>query len=656
MKFLGIDTGGTFTDFVYYDGTALHIHKVLSTPGRPEQAILQGIRELAIDSRAVRLIHGSTVATNALLEGKVVPTAYISNRGLKDVLTIGRQARAELYNLSPGPVKPPVPEELCFELDARLSAAGGELRPVAAEQLAQLVARLQALGVEAVAINMLFSFRDPSQERQIAAAMPETVFVSCSSEVLPEYREYERGIATWINAGLGPLMHRYLDRLKAAMDKTPISIMQSTGGTVDAANASRRAVHLLLSGPAGGLAGAREIGRLSGRDRLLTFDMGGTSTDVALIEGEIRLTTEGSVGPYPVAVPMVDMHTIGAGGGSMAYLDQGGLLQVGPQSAGADPGPACYGRGGRHLTVTDANLILGRLPGQAMLGGNLRLDTRAAHRAAATLAEVLGMTVQQTAEGVIRLANEHMARALRVISVQRGIDIKNHTLMSFGGAGGLHVCALAELMNMRNAMVPVHGGVLSALGMLVAPRQRLLSQTLNEPLDNLSEAGLNAIFAALENDGIAALLTEGLEADAITSYRTMDIRYRGQSYTLEIPWHSPQQSAHNFHSEHRRIYGHAMELPVELVNVRVKVQAPPPPVKIHAVSAQRAADIKPFDTVDVYGISRKVPCFQRAILPAGWKIQGPAIILEAVATTLIEPDWTVEIDYCGNLLLHKGYL
>jgi N-methylhydantoinase A len=651
VKLLGVDTGGTFTDFVYYDGTALRIHKVLSTPERPEQAILQGIRELGVDPREIALIHGSTVATNALLEGKGVPTAYVTNRGLKDVLTIGRQARAGLYNLSPRPVKPPVPEELCFELDARLSAAGEELQALDPAQLAALAASLVRRGVEAVAVNMLFSFRDPSQERQIAAALPETLFVSRSSEVLPEYREYERGIATWINASLGPLMHRYLDRLKASLDKTPVSIMQSTGGTVDAAHAGRRAVHLLLSGPAGGLAAAREIGRVSSREKLLTFDMGGTSTDVALIEGDIRLTTEGRIGAYPVAVPMVDMHTIGAGGGSLAYLDEGGLLQVGPESAGADPGPACYGRGGRQATVTDANLVLGRLPGRAALGGNLRLDVEAARRAVAALAGPLGMTVEQAAEGVIRLANEHMAQALRVISVQRGVDVKDHTLLSFGGAGGLHVCALARLMNMRNAMVPVHGGVLSALGMLVAPRQRLLSKTVNERLDNLSQAGLDRMFEELLSGSIAELTSEGLPARTIIGHRSVDLRYRGQSYTLEIPWHTQRQTANDFHAAHQQAYGHAMDLPVELVNLRVKVQAPPPPVTIPALNA-RAADVKPSDMVDIYGMGRAMPCFQRSHLPAGWKFHGPAVILESVATTLIEPDWRAEVDRCGNLLLH----
>ncbi|HEX7028097.1 MAG TPA: hydantoinase/oxoprolinase family protein [Gammaproteobacteria bacterium] len=656
MKFLGVDTGGTFTDFVYYDGAALHIHKVLSTPEQPENAILQGIRDLAIDPAEVQLIHGSTVATNALLEGKGVRTAYITNRGLKDLLTIGRQARAGLYDFSPAPVKPPVAAELCFELDARLSAAGEELQPLAAEQLAELAAQLRAQAVEAAAINMLFSFRDSAQERQIAAVLPDELFVSLASEVLPEYREYERGIATWINASLGPLMHRYLGRLKAALKSTPISIMQSTGGTADAASAGRRTVHLLLSGPAGGLAGAREIGRLSHRNRLLTFDMGGTSTDVALIEGEIRLTTEGRIGAYPVAVPMVDMHTIGAGGGSIAWLDPGGLLQVGPESAGANPGPACYGRGGRHFTVTDANLILGRLPAEAALGGNLHLDAGVARRAAATLAGSLDMTIEQVAEGVIRLANEHMAQALRVISVQRGIDVKNHTLVSFGGAGGLHVCALAELMNMRQAMVPVHGGVLSALGMLVAPRQRLLSRTVNESLECLSEAGLNKLFETLVSDGIAELVAEGQDARAITIHRSVDLRYRGQSYTLEIPWHSTGQSADDFHIAHQRTYGHAMDLPVELVNARVKVQAPPPPVTIPALTpltAQQTTAITPFEFVDVHGVNGKAPCFQRSTLPPGWKFYGPAIVLESVATTLITPDWTVEVDYCGNLLLHK---
>ena len=470
MKLLGVDTGGTFTDFVLYDGNTLRIHKVLSTPEYPERAILQGIRDLDLNDQSFRLIHGSTVATNALLENKGVRTAYISNCGLEDVLAIGRQARSRLYVLSSPMQIPPVPFEHCIGVDVRVSAGGDEITSLRADAVSELVTQLKSLDVEGVAINLLFSFKNAKHEQTIASALGKNWFVTCSSEVLAEYREYERGIATWINASLGPLMQNYLTRLSEELPNTHVTVMQSTGGTISAEQAGRRAVNLLLSGPAGGLAAARYIGGVSGKEKLLTFDMGGTSTDVALIDKEIQLTTESRVGGYPVAVPMIDMHTIGAGGGSIAYIDEGGLLKVGPESAGADPGPACYGKGGKIATVTDANVLLGRLPGHAALGGELALDKSAARTAILSLAKQANMSCERVAQGIIDVANEHMAQALRVISIERGVDIKDYTLLSFGGAGGMHVCALADALNMRKALVPVYAGVLSAFGMLVAPR------------------------------------------------------------------------------------------------------------------------------------------------------------------------------------------
>jgi N-methylhydantoinase A len=372
---LGIDTGGTFTDFVLFDGCSLRVHKVLSTPQAPEQAILQGIRELGLSTNGLRVVHGSTVATNAVLEHKGVRTVYIANRGLGDVLTIGRQARRELYNLQPEPLRPPVPAEHCLEVDARIGADGSRISEFSPQDKAALLAAIEKIQPTAVAINLLFSFLDDSDEQAIADWLPEGLFVSRSSEVLPEYKEYERGIATWLNAWIGPLVAGYLERLAQQLAPAPLAVMQSSGGTVSADRAGRKAVQLLLSGPAGGLTGARFIGQQAGQSKLMTFDMGGTSTDVALIDGEIRLTSEGHIGHWPVAVPMVDMHTIGAGGGSIASIDAGGLLRVGPESAGAAPGPACYGQGGRQATVTDANLVLGRLQPEAFLGGNMRLRT-----------------------------------------------------------------------------------------------------------------------------------------------------------------------------------------------------------------------------------------------------------------------------------------
>ncbi len=650
---LGVDTGGTFTDFVLFDGSGLRVHKVLSTPAAPEQAILQGIAELGIgpaDLPRLTVVHGSTVATNAALEGKGVRTAYVTNRGLGDLLTIGRQAREQLYELQPAPVAPPVPAELCIETGGRLGADGNVVEPLTEVDLAELRARIEALQPRAVAINLLFSFLDDRFERAIEAALPQGLFVSRASAVLPEYREYERGITTWLNAWVGPLVEGYLHRLSAGLPGAALSVMQSAGTTIDAAQAGRQAVHMLLSGPAGGLAGARTLAAKAGRERLLTFDMGGTSTDVALLDGELKLTTEGRIGRYPVSVPMVDMHTIGAGGGSLASVDAGGLLQVGPESAGADPGPACYGRGGTRPTVTDANLLLGRLRPDGFLGGGMALDPAAAGSAVAKVAEPLGLSAEEAAAGIVRVANEHMARALRVMSVQRGVDPRPLTLVSFGGAGGLHVCALADALGMRRALVPIFGGVLSALGMLAAPRGRQLSQTLKGPLAEVEDHTIAATFAHLEAAGQAELTAEGVSAATVQVVRSADLRYRGQSYTLTVPWNDRDQAAAAFHATHQQAYGHRLDLPVELVNLRLGLSGPEPDLSLPAISPHPA---QPAGEADLYGIDTPVPLWQRASLPTETELIGPALVLETVATTYIAPDWRARVDATGNLLLDR---
>ena len=649
IRLLGVDTGGTFTDFVYFDGAGFRVHKVLSTPAAPEEAILQGIEEMGLSMDGLRIIHGSTVATNAVLEGKGVRTAYVTNRGLKDVLTIGRQARRDIYDLQPPPVNPPVPEALCLETGGRLGADGAVVEPLTDADLAALRDRLAELAPDAVAINLLFSFLDDGFERAVEAVVPEGIFVSRSSRVLPEYREYERGMATWLNAYVGPLMQGYLARLEAGVAAARLKVMQSHGGTIDAAQAGANAVQLLLSGPAGGLMGARHVARESARHRLLTFDMGGTSTDVALIDGEIGLTAESEIAGYPVAVPMVDMHTIGAGGGSIAWIDSGGLLQVGPQSAGAAPGPACYGQGGERPTVTDANLILGHLPQTTRLGGGMQVDVAAARAAMAPLAECLGLSIEAAAEGILRIANEHMAQALRVISVQRGIDPKGFTLMPFGGAGGLHVCALADALGMGRALVPMHGGVLSALGMLVAPPGRQLSRTLQGLLADLAEAGIEQALAAMEAEGRASLAEEGVaEVDV---QRALDLRYEGQSTTLTVPWRGLAHAEADFHDAHREAYGHALEMPVELVNLRVGLTGTAPAV--HLPTRPEAVLGEPAERLPVHGVEQPVPVYRRADLPAGARLPGPVLITEPVATTWVEPGWEVAVDATGNLFVAR---
>ncbi len=644
---LGIDTGGTFTDFVYIDDKGVRIHKVLSTPDAPEKAILQGIAELAVDNGSLLIVHGSTVATNALLEKKGVRCCFVTNHGLADMLTIGRQARKELYNLNPAPQPPPVPSNLCLETGGRVSATGELVEPLTEEQVTELVATIKKLAPEAVAINLLFSFLDSSAEKRLEAAMPANIFVSRSSKVLAEYKEYERGMATWLNAYVGPLVIGYLDRLTHAVKASSVSVMQSSGGTIAAEQAGEQAVRMLLSGPAGGLMAALHIGQLAGFNKLLTLDMGGTSTDVALLDGAISLTNEGKIEGYPVAVPMVDMHTIGAGGGSIAHVDVGGLLCVGPQSAGASPGPACYGKGGQKATVTDANVYLNRISARYFLGGDMSLDEAASAKAIEQLASELGCQPRQAAEGVIRLANEHMTRALRVISIQRGIDPRPYTLMTFGGAGGLHVCALADALGMKTAVVPVNSGVLSAFGMLAAPRSRELSRSLLGVLSEVPMQQIERGFATMVKQGQAELMAEGVSSDDITINYLVDLRYVGQSYTLPIPWQNEALAIKAFHAMHKSRYGHDLELAVELVNLRTSLTGEMPTPNLTQQSERLVADAIPVES------AKGMRIYQREKLMSNDVIKGEALIVEQVATTYLAPSWQCKVDVLGNLVLSK---
>ncbi|VAW72326.1 N-methylhydantoinase A [hydrothermal vent metagenome] len=677
---LGIDTGGTFTDFVCFNGHSLRTCKVLSTPDAPERAILQGIEALQLLDQLqkgdLQIIHGSTVATNALLQARGVKTVYVTNRGFADVLSIGRQARRELYNLIPEPCAALIPAAHCLEVNTRLSSEGVLLTPLDPADVDALICEIKKIKPRAVAINLLFSFLDNRQEQAIKAricAACEGVFVTCSSDVLPEYKEYERGMATALNAYVGPLMQGYLNRLShhlvalsaeentATSGRIFLSILQSSGGTIDAQSAGEHAVKLLLSGPAGGLKGAQYIAALAGESTLLSFDMGGTSTDVAMIHGEIQLTSEGSIGDYPVAVPMVDMHTIGAGGGSIAYVDAGGLLNVGPQSAGASPGPACYGQGGKKPTVTDANLILGRLQvagfavSEEDAGSGLSLDIDGAIESMKRVAEPLGISVEAAAQGVIRIANEHMVRALRTISVQRGYDPQAFSLTCLGGAAGLHVCALAQALNMHKAIVPVHGGVLSALGMLVAAPSRELSLACLQPLLACEPAVLDGQFNELQNRAVQAMGQEIKVPPVIQ--RSVDLRYKGQSFTLNLNWEENLQKLQQaFHQLHETTYGHQLTMPVELVNLRMSVQGEAPPFSLPFISHQRVVHEEKWVNCYTGGMdvsSQPVRLYQREQLSCAEKITGPALVLEKNSTTLIEPGWCCVVDGWGNLLLKK---
>ncbi|PCH84288.1 MAG: hydantoinase [Piscirickettsiaceae bacterium] len=646
---LGVDTGGTFTDFVYIGEQGVQTHKVLSTPDSPERAILQGIKELGVDDTTLLIVHGSTVATNAVLEKKGARCCFITNTGFADMLTIGRQARKELYNLNPPVEAPPVPAELCLEVSGRLSASGERVDVLKADDLLRLTKILNQLAPQSVAINCLFSFLNDEDERRIEIAVPAGIAVSRSSNILPEYKEYERGMATWLNAYVGPLVTGYLKRLTESVKARSVSVMQSSAGTIAATQAGEHAVRMLLSGPAGGLMGALHIGKLAGYERLLTLDMGGTSTDVSLLDGAISLTSEGKIAGYPVAVPMVDMHTIGAGGGSIAYVDEGGMLCVGPESAGASPGPACYGQRGVNVTVTDANLFLGRISEVHFLGGSMALDMNACTLAIKRLAVALNCCPQEAAKGVIELANEHMARALRVISIQRGIDPSPYALMTFGGAGSLHVCALADTLQMDTAIVPVHSGVLSAFGMLAAPKSRELSKSLVGILVEIPVDVVEARFASMQQQGTQALMDEVVPDHKIHTAYLVDLRYLGQSYTLRVPWANKQQAIEGFHQQHKKRYGHALDLPVELVNLRVSLTAKLPAPRMVSLSTRDSSRVVERSSHAGKGMA----IYQRENLLAGDLIVGEALVVETVATTYLAPGWQCKVDELGNLMLTR---
>ena len=661
ITILGVDAGGTFTDFVCIESGAensLRIHKTLSTPHAPEEAILAGIHGLGLsdklESGDLHIIHGSTVATNATLEGKVARTVFVTNYGFKDMLRLARQTRPQLYALEFEPVKPPVPPELCLETGGRLAADGSIVDDLDGDEIQKLVKSILSLNPDSVAINLLFSFLDDRFEKQIEAALKKEktdLFLSRSSAVLPVYKEYERGIATWLNASLAPIVHGYLSRLSEQLQSCPLQIMQSSGETIAAHKASDSAVHLLLSGPAGGLTAIQFLGKQIDVDKIISFDMGGTSTDVALMDGAISTTTEGHIDRFPVGVPMVDMHTIGAGGGSIAFIDSGGMLKVGPQSAGANPGPASYGKGGEFATVTDANLILGRLLENSELAGGLSLNLDRARSAVEKLSKPLGLSIEETAQGIVTIAIEHMAKAIRLISVNRGHDPKEFVLASFGGAGGLHVCAIAEAMQMTRAIVPAYGGVLSALGMLVADRGRQYTRTVSVDANATSSAELDHHFLELADLGSQELQQEGMSAASLQTRRSADCRYRGQSYTLNVPWENLESCCKAFTALHKKRYGYDLNTVIEIVNIRVNVVAPAQTISLAKNSSSGSCNN--YVTSKVYGSAEPAKVYRRQELQTDSQLEGPAIIIEYSATTYVAGGWCVRIDQYSNLLLSK---
>ncbi len=640
---LGVDTGGTFTDFILIDNEGIKTHKELSTPEAPEQAVLKGIRSLGLEPSSqadLKLIHGTTVATNAALENKGVKTAYVTNTGFADVLSIGRQTRPELYDLHPPFIPQPVPQEYCFEINCRRDYQGNIITPLNDNDIKILCEKINNSDVEAVAINLLYSYCNDEDEKRIAKQLKPSLFISCSHKILPVEKEYERGITTWLNSWLGPKVKHYLNTLEQQLKPWPLAIMQSSGGTITASMAGDSAVNLLLSGPAGGLAAAKALSRLKNIPRLLTFDMGGTSTDVALINKDIALSSTGRIGHYPVAVPMVDMITIGAGGGSIAHIDKGGLLQVGPESAGASPGPACYNQGGTNATVSDANIVLNRIPDNAKLAGNMPLNKAAAQQAIAELAQSLDTDNKTIAQGIITIANEHMSQALRRISIERGYDPQDFTLCCFGGAGGLHVCALADSLSMKRAIVPNYSGLLSALGMTVAPHKRQLIKSLLTTLDNISNNDIKSLVTSLATEGMQQLIKEGVSANNIETKAELNMRFLGQSHSLNIEYTDLTQTKNRFISDYQSRYGNTPKRPIELVSLQLAVSSKHQALKMPTIECKQDNTLQ--KTI-----------FNRHAMQTHKIYKGPITITDNYATSYIEKGWQVEKDEYENLILNK---
>lgn len=651
-RILGVDTGGTFTDFIYMDDSGYKVHKVPSTPDRPDDAVFEGCTQLGLVSDYT-LHYGTTVATNAFLERKGAPIALLTTKGFEDVIEIGRQQRPDLYSLSV--VRPPslVPAHARLGVEERISAGGQVLVALGEQEIERVKAEVARLDVRAVAVVFLFSFINPCHERLMKQALMDLGFpVFISSEVFPEYREYERTVVTALNATLSPVMHEHITRLTERM-AVPVRVMASSGGTITSLQTIRRPVETLLSGPAAGVVAATHICSLAGYSKVITLDMGGTSTDVALIDGRPRLTSEAEIGGLPVRVPMIDIRTIGAGGGSIARFDEGGALRVGPESAGSRPGPVCYGRGGHQLTVTDANLFLGRLDPQHFLGGRMSLDVEATRRRMAEMAAEASLAPEELAEGILEVAETGMERLLRTITVERGYDPADYLLCAFGGAGGLHAVELARRLGIRQVLIPRLAGAISALGAVLTDLCRSLTRTLL-----LTEAEAQAQLLEHEADLLVSEALEQLKADSVNIHnavqeRMVFIRYFGQSYEIEVPYQNdPTEAFQRFEQLHLQQYGFARPgARKELVNLMVRVTVPyaRPELPRLSSSAENAL------------INRNWFRYRKSLVEgflwdgsrvgAGATLRGPAILFEPTATIFLPPATEATVDDYGNLLI-----
>ena len=657
---VGIDTGGTFTDFVRLEDGRLTVHKVRSVPADPSAAIFGGLRELVGEGVSMEMTHGSTVATNAVLERKGARIALITTAGFEDVLSIGRQTRPELYNFMVTKPPPLVERDLIFGVNERLAADGSVLQALDPDEVMAVTTGLRERGVDSVAVCLLHSYANPVHEQALARALREAgLTVSASNEILPEYREFERWSTTAVNAYVAPLMSRYLSRLEERLLSggeagSGLRIMQSNGGSISAGRAKAEAVQTILSGPAAGVVGAQAVAAASGFPRIITFDMGGTSTDVSLIDGSIGTTMDSLVGDLPVRLPVLDIHTVGAGGGSIAWLDEGGSLRVGPRSAGADPGPACYGVGDQ-LTVTDANLLLGRLDPGFFLGGRMELNSARTRGLAKALAARLKLTERAVAEGILRIANANMERAIRVITVQRGFDPRDFALLAFGGAGGLHACDLADALDIGTVLIPEHSGVLSALGMLLADVSKDYSGAVLQKTASISVEALARLFEPLLERARGDLGREGIGEARRTLQRSLDMRYVGQAYEISVPFEGGFEDA--FHQAHQRLYGYSNAARVtEIVQVRVKAVGRTEKPSLLPAGALEARPLPEPCRVRRTVFARRsmvTPIFQRDQLGPGMGGQGPAIVVTGQSTNVISPAFDWVIDSGGMLVASR---
>jgi N-methylhydantoinase A len=666
---IGVDTGGTFTDFVFERDGRVELFKLPSTPSDPSLAIQQGLARIRAETGArlskVEVVHGTTVGTNALLQRRGARIALITTKGFEDVLAIGRQARPELYNLNAIKPAPLVDDELRLGVRERVVASGEVIEPLDEDDLLRLVKKLKQARVEAVAISLLFSFLHPEHEERIGAALAEIdVPLSMSNRILPEYREYERTSTVVINAYLQPLMGRYLKRLSGIDSRggppwpplRNLRVMQSSGGSISADVAAVEPVRTILSGPSGGVVGALRAAQSAGIQNVITFDMGGTSTDVALCDsGSIRTTNEAIVAGLPVAVSVMDIHTVGAGGGSIARVDEGGSLRVGPESAGADPGPACYGKS-LLPTVTDAHVVLGHFGGLGLLGGDFKLDEKRAHEAMSRLANDLSkvtgkrFSAIRAAEGVLSVANTNMERALRYISVERGHDPRQFALLPFGGAGGLHAIDLARALRIPTIIAPTAPGALSAVGVLVADVIKDQSRTVMVTYRPEEIGKLAKVFREMESEATMLLRKEGFVKSRQRHERSFAMRYRGQSFELEVR-KTVGDLATEFHRAHRERYGYAQEQSeIEIVSARLRSFGV---VEKLPLTDIKSGKTKPHGEVNMYLHGRKTTAalYRRDQLLAGTKLQTPCIVTEYSATTLIDGDGKARIDGFGNLLI-----